>query len=273
VIIVSKSVNLGPLESKLIFELEKRGKLLFDFKDSKEILDTSDSSVANVLHRLRGKGRVEEIQKGKYVLNPARSGLEGEWMESLYLIIDHIVDEYYVGFWSAMSYWDLTEQIPVVTQVALTKRKRRVEYLGQEIKFINISEKRFFGSVREEVGDESFDISSIEKTVIDGLTYPQHCGGLYEVSKALWNSREMIDDEEVLRYLERLDVSAVTRRMGYLLDLLDIKKDLRDKLRKDFKGFRWLDPSSSKQDYIYNKEWGLKLNISEKEMLSWRELH
>ncbi|MFO7992009.1 MAG: type IV toxin-antitoxin system AbiEi family antitoxin [Thermoplasmata archaeon] len=269
---MNKSINLGPLESKLLFELEKRGKFLFDFKDSKDILDTSDSSVANVLYRLREKDRVQEIQKGKYVLNPARSGLEGEWMENLYLIIDHIVDDYYVGFWSAMSYWDLTEQIPVVTQVALTKRKRRVEYLGQEIKFIKISGKRFFGDVKKDVEDGSFYISSLEKTVVDGLTYPQYCGGLYEVSKALWNSREIIDCEKVFRFLNRLDMSAVTRRMGYLLDVLDIKKDLKDKLRDEYSGFRWLDPSSSKPDFIYNKEWGLKLNISDKEMLGWRVL-
>lgn len=104
-IIVNKSVNLGPLESKLLFELEKQGKRIFDFQEAVEIVDTSDSSVANVLHRLKKKNRVEEIQKGIYVLNPAKSGLEGDWMESIYLIVDHIVDEYYVGFWSAMNYW------------------------------------------------------------------------------------------------------------------------------------------------------------------------
>ncbi len=122
-------MSLGPLESKLIFDLEKQGKRIFGFQEAVEIVDTSESSVANVLHRLRKKDRVKEIQKGIYALNPGKSGLEGELMESIYLIIDHIVDEYYVGFWSVMNYWDMTEQIPMVTQVALTKRKRDVDYL------------------------------------------------------------------------------------------------------------------------------------------------
>lgn len=270
-IIVNKSVNIGPLESKLIFELEKQGKRIFNFEEAVEIVDTSDSSVANVLHRLKKKNRIEEIQRGIYALNPAKSGLEGDWMESIYLIIDHIVDEYYVGFWSAMNYWDMTEQIPKVNQVALTKRKRDVDYLGQKIKFIKISEKRFFGSVEERVEDKGFLISSLEKTLIDSLTYPQHSGGLYEASKAVWNSREETDWDKVLTFLDRLNVSAVTRRMGYMLEVLDIEKDVREKLKKDFKGFRWLDPSSSISDFSYSKEWGLKLNLSEEELLGWRK--
>ncbi len=266
-----KSINLGPLESELIFKLEKQGKRIFDFQEAAEIVDTSDSSVANILHRLRGKKRIEEIQKGIYALNPAKSGLEGDWMESIYLIIDHIVDEYYVGFWSAMNYWDMTEQVPMVTQVALTKHKRDVDYLGQKIEFIKISEKRFFGSVEERVEDSSFSVSSIEKTLVDSLTYPQHCGGLYEASKAVWNSREEADWETISEFLERMGVSAVTRRMGYILDLLEIKKDIKEKLSKDFKGYRWLDPISSKDDFTYSKKWGLKLNLSEDEMLGWRK--
>ncbi len=270
-IIVSKGVNLGPLESKLIFELEKNGKKVFNFQEAVDIVGTSDSSVANVLHRLKKKKRIEEIQKGTYALNPAKSGIEGDWMESIYLIIDHIVDEYYVGFWSAMNYWDMTEQIPRVNQVALIKRKRDVDYLGQKIKFIKISEKRFFGSVEEGVDDKSFYISSLEKTLIDSLTYPQHCGGLYEASKAVWNSREEVDWGTIIRYLERVGVSAVTRRMGYLLDVLKIEKEVRKKLKKNFKGYRWLDPSSSKSDFTICKEWGLKLNLSEEGMLNWRK--
>ncbi|MFP4051628.1 MAG: type IV toxin-antitoxin system AbiEi family antitoxin [Thermoplasmata archaeon] len=267
---MNKSVNLGPLESKLIFELEKQGKRIFDFQEAVKIVSTSDSSVANVLHRLKKKNRLEEIQKGIYALNPAKSGLEGDWMESIYLVVDHIIDEYYVGFWSAMNYWDMTEQIPMVTQVALTKRKREVEYLEQKVDFIKISNKRFFGRVKEQIEDGKFFISSPEKTLLDALTYPQHCGGLYEASKAVWNSKEEIDWDMLLNFLERLGVSAVTRRIGYILDVLELKKEIKKKLKRDFKGYRWLDPSSSKDDFCHCKEWGLKLNLSEENMLDWR---
>ncbi len=266
---MSKSVNFGPLESKLIFELERLGKSIFDFSDSKDILNTSDSSVANVLYRLKKKNRIQEIQKGKYVLNPARSGLEGHWMERIYLIVDHVVQDYYIGFWSAMNYWDMTEQLPMVTQVAFTKRKRDIEYIGHKIEFITIVENRFFGSVEEKLENGRFLISSREKTILDALTYPQHCGGLSEGAKAIWNTRGNLDRDEILKLLERLGLDAVTRRLGYLLDTMDIEDELIDELKKDFKGYRWLDPSTSKKSFTYCKKWGLKLNLSKIDLLRW----
>ncbi len=269
-IIVSKSINLGPLESKLIFELEKQGKRIFDFQEAVEIVDTSDSSVANVLHRLRKKNRVEQIQKGNYVLNPARSGLDGLWMERMYLVVDHIVDDYYIGFWTAMNFWNMTEQVPMVTMVALTRRKRDVEYADQKIEFINIAESRFFGIIEKKMEDKTFFISSREKTLLDTLTYPQYCGGLSESTKAIWHSKEKLDWDRVLELIDRLDIGAVNRRLGYLLDLLEIKKDIRGELTKEFTGYRWLYPSSLKDNFSYSKKWGLKLNVSEKDLLGWR---
>lgn len=268
---MSKSVNFGPLESKLIFELESSGKSIFDFADSKEILNTSDSSVANVLYRLKKKNRIREIQKGKYVLNPARSGLEGHWMERIYLIVDHVVQDYYIGFWSAMNYWDMTEQLPMVTQVAITKRKRDIEYLGHKVEFITIAKSRFFGRTEEKLEDGRFLISSREKTILDALTFPQHCGGLSEGAKAIWNTRGDIDRDEILKLSERLGLDAVKRRLGYLLDTMNLEDELVHELKTDFKGYRWLDPSTSKESFTYCKRWGLKLNIPEEDLLPWSE--
>ncbi len=125
--------------------------------------------------------------------------------------------------------------------------------------------------MEERVEDKSFFVSSLEKTLIDSLTYPQHCGGLDEASKALWNSREEADWEMLLNFLERLDVSAVTRRMGYIVEVLEIKKEFKEKLKRDFNGYRWFDPSTSKGDFTRCKKWRLKLNLSEEEMLGWRK--
>lgn len=108
---------------------------IFDFQDAKDILGVPSSSIANVIYRLKNKNRIEEIKKGKYVLSPAKSGIEGYWMENIFLIVDSIAKDYYVGFWTAMHYWNMTEQIPMVTQVATTKRSRDLEYSNQKNKF------------------------------------------------------------------------------------------------------------------------------------------
>jgi len=268
--IMNKSVRLGPLESELIFTLEKEDLLVFRFEDAKRILNVSGYSVANVVHRLKRKKRIEEIEKGKYVLSPARSGIEGYWSENIYLIIDNLLKEYYVAFWSAMHYWDMTEQIPSAIVVATVKRKSGLKYGGQPIRFVTISQSRFFGSVIEELDGKKFKVSSREKTILDGLTYPQHCGGLSEVSKALWNSRNDLNWDRIVKFLRKLNVSSVTRRLGYLLEALEIGEGILDMLAQDFSGFRWLDPSSKKNIKAYSSKWGLKLNLTDEELLAWR---
>lgn len=267
---MSKSVRLGPLESELIFTLEKENLLVFRFEDAKRILKASDYSVANVLHRLKRKNRIEEIEKGKYVLSPARSGVEGYWSESIYLIIDSLLEEYYVAFWSAMRYWDVTEQVPTTLLVATIKRRGGLEYGGQTVKFVTISRNRFFGSEIKELDGGRFKISSREKTILDGLTYPKYCGGLSEISKALWNLRNDLDGDKLLELLGKLSISAVTRRLGYLLETLEIEEGILARLSQEFIGYRWLDPSSKKQVKAYSKRWGLKLNLAEEELLAWR---
>ncbi len=268
---MSKSLRFGPRESTLIFELERRGRTVFTFQDARDILDISDSSLANVIQRLKRKNRVDRIERGKYVLSPARSGIEGHWSESVHLVVDSLVDDYYIGFWSAMNHWDMTEQVAKITQVALTRRKRDVGYGGQKIMFITISEDRFFGEIERRTDDSTFVVSSREKTVLDALTYPQHCGGLPEATKAVWNAREELDWEGLLEYLERLDVSSVTRRLGYILETLEIERGITEELEENFTGFRWLDPTAGKDTKSYNRRWGLKINLDRETLLDWRE--
>jgi predicted transcriptional regulator of viral defense system len=92
---------------------------------------------------------------------------------------------------------------------------------------------------------------------------------LREVGKALWNARERLDWAKLMQYLKRVQVSSAVRRLGYLMEVLNLKTELR--FPSQFKGFRWLDPSSPKKVKGYSKRWGLILNLTEEELLAWRD--
>jgi len=267
---ITKNIKFGPHETKLLFELEKENLRAFTFHQAKEILSIPDQSIANVLYRLKKKNRITGIEKGKYLLRPARSGIEGYWSEDVFLVVDSLLDEYYIGFLSAMYYWNLTEQIPLQVLVAATKRKRPIKYNSQQISFITLNTKRFFGFTKIKSNDHSFKISSLEKIIVDGLLYPQHCGRMPEVAKAIWTARDDADWSQVLKFLGKTKVSSVVRRLGYILDELDFQKEVKDTLVRDFQGFRWLDPSSQRKVKGYSKEWGLMLNLTSEELLSRR---
>ena len=100
--IVTRKISLGPNETRLLFELEKAGRTIFTFNDAVRTLGSSKTAAKLVISRLKAKGRIVAAQKARYVLAPARSGIEGQWSEHPFLIVPHIIDEFYVGFWTAV---------------------------------------------------------------------------------------------------------------------------------------------------------------------------
>ncbi|MGI0021408.1 MAG: type IV toxin-antitoxin system AbiEi family antitoxin domain-containing protein, partial [Nitrososphaeraceae archaeon] len=129
--------------------LEERELSVFTKDDAKIILNTTDSSVWHVLNGLVHKKRIRRIERGRYLLIPAKAGVDGNWSEYPWAILSHLIDIYYVGFWTAMNYWDMTEQIPYTIFVATTKRKRNLTFDNQKFQFITLSEKKFFGFIEE----------------------------------------------------------------------------------------------------------------------------
>ncbi len=121
---MAQNIRLGPQETKLLFSLETKKMSVFTFDDARNILEGTDSAVWNVVGGLKKKKRLQEIEKGRYLLIPARAGPEGYWSEDPWLIVPQLIDEHYVGFWTAMNFWDMTEQIPyTVCRHAKTKEK------------------------------------------------------------------------------------------------------------------------------------------------------
>lgn len=183
----ASGVWLGPQETKLLFSLEKKEISVFTAGDAKEILGTGQAA-CSVLSGLHRKGRVRRISRGKYMLVPAHAGPDGHWSEYYGAVVPALADEYYVGFATAMKFWDMTEQITRTVFVATPKRKKNpvVEFAHSRYQFVTLAKKRFFGIVKAP-GSYKFNISSVEKTIVDGLTYPRYCGGMPEVAKAMWN--------------------------------------------------------------------------------------
>ena len=265
---VTQSINL---ETRLLLSLEAKRLPVFTTEDAKKILGTGDSSVWHILHGLASKKRIERIERGKYLLVPAAAGPELLWSEYPWVIVPRLVEPYYVGFWTAMNLWCMTEQIPYTVLVATTKRKRRIEYVGQRFEFVTLAEKKFFGFVQKSAGSgKQFNVSSREKTIVDGLTHPQYCGGIVEMAKAMWNARKDVSWPAVLEAAERVGVDVVVKRLGYLLSVLDIEKEIAGRIAKMEKtSVHLLDPLYPRVRTTASKEYGLAVNITRAELLDW----
>lgn len=262
-------IRLGPYESRLLFALWSQDTDLFDLQEAQKVLDVPRQSAAEVLHRLRRKGRVVAVRKGTYLVVPPHVEEGGAWSETIYRVVDVLLEEdYYVGFWSAMNYWEMTEQIPRVTHVAVLRRRRLFAFHGQRVRFVTLKPERLFGSVRRNLQRGGFYVSDRERTVVDSLLLPRYSGGMEGAAQALAEAGDELDWNRMAGYVERLAVDAVRRRLGYLLEELGLASSLRRRLRRPSPGFRWLDPSGPKERLSYSKRWGLIVNIPREEMLA-----
>ncbi len=258
----NKNINLGPRETELIMGLEKENKIVFTIQEAKEILEDKGPAVKKVIYRLKNKNRITQIERGKYILSPARAGVEGFWSEHPYKIVPVLMEEYYISYWSALNYWEFTDQLPTITYVACKRSKDSIEVKGQRIKFIKIHNKKFYGYTEEKMDEKQFNIATMEKTIIDSLDKPDYAGGIRTVVKGLKSKKDDIDFEKLVELTNKFPNQAVKRRLGYLLDELNLLTlDLERSLLEDFKGYRWLDYTESKDDFEYDKKWGLKVNV------------
>lgn len=255
--------ELGPLETELIFSLEREGRNAFTVDDAQKILDASDEVVRVVLHRLASKGRVQRIKRGHYLLVPARAGYDTAWTEHVFAFMDHILDEYYIGYWTALNYWQMTEQIPQTIFVASKKRRRDFTYNDKvPIQFITLGQRKFFGWTREKIGDTSFRVSDREKTIIDSLDLLQYAGGISEVAKGLGHE---LDWTKIVAYADKLGNRTVHKRLGYLIETLEIETPAKilEHLRSSIgSGYPWLDNTAPKNAIQTDSTWRLKINVS-----------
>ena len=170
-----------------------------------------------VIARLKEKALVAEVEKGKYLL----LGLEPERVLSNPLFIaSHLTTPAYISYWSALHFHGFTEQVPLTTFVATTKKKRPVTFRDYRFRFVTIKPDKFFGYRREMVGDLPLVVADEAKAIVDSLDLPAYAGGLGEIAKALRDALEVVDVDTLVEYANRMGDKSLGSRLGYLLETL-----------------------------------------------------
>ena len=179
--------------------------------------------LGKLLSRLERKGWLQRLERGLYFIVPLEAGPEGRWSEDPLVIATQLVAEGAVAYWSALHYWNLTEQVPrtVFVQTLRQRNPSQTQIQGVNYKFVWITEQKYFG-VRTQTSDGmQFQITDREKTLIDGCDRPDLCGGIQQVAEGL-QSGEQLDWVQLDKYLEKMGSGAIYKRLGYLVDHLEI---------------------------------------------------
>ena len=101
----------------------------------------------------------------------------------------------------------------------------------------------------------------MEKTFVDCMFKPDYSGGIVEIAKAIYISKDKIKYSRLLEYVERFNSQAVIKRLGFLLEILEMKTDIIENLQKmKTKSYVLLDTELPKTGKM-NSRWSIQQNI------------
>ncbi len=248
-------------ESLLISALARQDKKIFNIEDSRSVIG---KDVGKIMSSLIRKKWVLPLKRGLYAIVPLDVGFKGadSFILHNFVIASHLVEPYYIGYWSALNHYGFSEQIPRTTFIATTKARMPLTILAADYCFVKLEKMKFFGVNKIDIEGWKINISSPEKTIADCLDRPEQTGGIDEVARAIYFNHEEIEIRKVYGFAERMGNATILKRLGYILEATG----LMDKYRGIFsrfspsKGYPVLDPASARKGR-HNSKWGLLVNF------------
>ena len=240
-----------------------------------ELLGGRAKAADHVIESLRRKGWLERATWGEYLLVPPERGPDALGDSNLLALASRVADPYYIGFGTAAAHYGLTTQHRNVIFVVTPVRLRAREVGESRVRFVNLSDNKFFGFEPVDVLGYKVMISDREKTAIDCIDRPALAGGVGEAASILATASRRFDWNKAVGYLERINSGALARRLGWLVDYVkaDVPPAARDRLLQLAARSRktWLGPDPARARAVpgaigYDKTWCLFVNVKREEL-------
>ena len=261
---------MGPRLAFLVSELYARQKTIFSNQDVKTITGLSPKATRGLTIRLVEKGLATRLKPGLFILVPAELGHERNYLGDPYVVAAEIIGDssYFISHASAMDIHQMVTQPQLVVYTTTTQSRRPRSILGTEFRFVRCKPNHFFATTDHwTTKTRKIKVSDLERTVIDGLKQSEYCGGFSEVAKGFWIRQQDMDVKKLVEYALMLDIGAVYRRLGYLLELFKTKEEYQlELLRKKLTAsYVLLDPLLPAEGNFIAR-WRLRLNVSPEEI-------
>jgi predicted transcriptional regulator of viral defense system len=252
--------GLGKKESLLLSELARQNRAIFTAREAKAVLRESPYLA---LHQLMKKKWILQLKRGLYAIVPLDVGVKGaeSFIVHDFVIASYLAKPYYIGFWSALNYHGLSDQIPTTVFVATTKPRPGLSILSSKFVFVQLSKAKFSGIEKTEIEGREVNISDKNKTIVDCFDHPEHAGGIDEIAKALYFNHEELDFGRLKAYAIKAKNVAVFKRLGFILEatgLLDRYAAIVEGIRLT-KGYPALDKLGPRRGR-YSEKWRLLVN-------------
>ena len=266
------SRTVGRQTARLLAGLYDRSKSTFTLADVRSITGLSTGIAAGLVNKAVQRGLFSRLKGGLYMVVPPDAGA-GYAGNPLLVARDLAGDAPgFVSHASAMEVHRLVTQPQFAVYYSSARRIRGRTVQGVDYRFVSIKPGQLFGAGRHWVTkQEHVAISDLERTILDGLRQPEYCGGIAEVAKGLWMRHDDVSIPKLVDYALRLGIGAVTRRLGYLLELYELGVQASiDELRTTLSAtYVPLDPTLPRHGQ-HQSRWRVQANIGADELLALR---
>ncbi|MCC7004791.1 transcriptional regulator [Candidatus Nomurabacteria bacterium] len=261
-----KNKNISTQSNEILSYFNGLNKTCFGYSDAFKVLpESKKSTLRELLSDMTRRGLLMRLKAGVYHIIPYEANAE-LYMPDWHLIAEHLVNysKYYIGYYSALQIHTLITQPSLREQIVVSKQIRPSEIKIKNVpfQFIYHNNKHFFGV--KNIWIDSFNrvhCSDLEKTIIDCLFKPDYSGGIVEVGKAIYSSKEKIKYDILLDYAKRFDSQAVIKRLGFLLEMFGINtKIIEDLQQLKTNSYIVLDTELPKTGK-HNSRWSILQNI------------
>ena len=261
-----KNKYISTQSNEILSYFNSKGLVCFDSKAAiKALPESKENTIRELLSDMTKRGLLMRLKEGVYYIIPYEENAE-TFMPDWHLIVKYLVKDakHYIGYYSALQVHNLITQPSLKEQIVVSKQIRPSEIKIKNItfQFIYHNETHFFGEKKIWIDDfNKVQCSDIEKTIIDCLFKPDYAGGIVEVARAIYSTKEKLDYNKLLEYAIKFNSQAVVKRLGYLLELFEIETVITEELQKrQTASYIVLDtelPKTGKR----NSRWSIQQNL------------
>jgi predicted transcriptional regulator of viral defense system len=166
------------------------------------------------------------LRNGIYVPLPANHWKRPQTpiVVNWHLVAKHVAapDPYFLAYYTAMELHGMIQHPLRTVFVATTGRKADVDADPVTFRFVRLTPARFdlgHGPLQVAPG-KTAEVADLERTFLDAVDRQDLCGGIEEVVRGFARRHDDLDRERLLRFVVEFDAPVVTKRLGFLLEIV-----------------------------------------------------
>jgi predicted transcriptional regulator of viral defense system len=235
--------------------------------DAMDSLNLDRSHAAKLLAGWHTQGVLRRVARGLYVpVQPTALG-KTQVLEDPWILVPELYTPGYVGGWSALEHWELTEQLFRSVCVFTSKRTAfgNTEHQGVSFFIKHIPDSQIFGTKiiwRDQI---KISVSDPYKTILDIIGDPYLGAGLQHTVDCLKEFKQLYskqsDLDKLMAYAKQIGNGALFKKLGFLAEAIGFEPPFIDECAKNLtKGYARLDKTATDKSLV--TKWRLWTGLS-----------